>query len=83
MLVMSRTYKSFEDLANNPPIADIYITGSDQVWGPIENGSYDSSYCLSFTKKKKIAYGASFGHIKMTPNLKKYYKDMLSQYNHI
>lgn len=45
-------------LRNNPPDADIYITGSDQVWGgPSE------LYFLNFTPKgkRKYSYAASFG----------------------
>ena len=37
--------------------ADIFMTGSDQVWGPTLNGHYDEAYFLSFVKdKRKIAY---------------------------
>ena len=72
-----------EELLENPPIADVYMTGSDQVWGPVEDGTYDDSYCLSFTEKKKIAYAASFGHTEMTPELGKYYKKWLSKYKYI
>ena len=31
---------------------DFFITGSDQVWGPTENGEYDNSYCLAFTNNE-------------------------------
>ena len=33
-LHMSKRYTAPEQLQNDPPIADIYMTGSDQVWGP-------------------------------------------------
>lgn len=82
-LHLSKRYTTEKQLINDVPEADVYMTGSDQVWGPTENGSYDSSYCLSFTDKKKIAYAASFGHTEMTPELEVYYKKWLSQYEHI
>lgn len=84
-LKLTERYHTLEQLSNNIPSADVYMTGSDQVWGPTENGSYDSSYCLSFTKDtdKRIAYAASFGHTEMTAELKQYYRKWLSRYEYI
>ena len=84
-LNLSKLYTTKKELHNNPPKADVYMTGSDQVWGPVENGSYDSSYCLSFAPKssKKISYAASFGHTDMTEKLSKYFQKYLDEYNHI
>lgn len=84
-LKLSKRYTTGEQLVQDRPKADVYITGSDQVWGPVENGSYDSSYCLSFTEEsdRRIAYAASFGHTDMTPELENYYKKWLSRYESI
>lgn len=82
-LKLSQRYSCLDDLKNNPPAADVYMTGSDQVWGPVADGSYDSAYCLSFTENKKIAYAASFGHSQITPELQKYYQQWLSMYDHV
>ena len=84
-LKLSKRYTTGEQLVQDRPKADVYITGSDQVWGPVENGSYDSSYCLSFTEEsdRRIAYAASFGHTDMTPELETYYKKWLSRYESI
>lgn len=84
-LNLSKRYTSYEELVKEPPVADVYMTGSDQVWGPVENGTYDSSYCLSFVPndKHKIAYAASFGHTEFTTELKQYYKKWLSSYKNI
>lgn len=84
-LNLTRRYNAPEELKKDTPIADVYMTGSDQVWGPIENGEYDDSYCLSFVKdeSKKIAYAASFGRTEMTSELKDYYKKRLCRYQHI
>ena len=83
LLVLSDRYTNPESLKNNPPKADVYMTGSDQVWGPVANGTYDDSYCLSFAEGKKIAYAASFGHTEMTEELKGYYKKWLKRYSSI
>ena len=84
-LHLTRRYTSSEQLLKDKPIADVYVTGSDQVWGPVENGTYDSSYCLSFTDKadKRIAYAASFGRTEMTENIEAYFKKWLSRYRYI
>lgn len=82
-LNLSKLYISAEELKTNPPQADVYMTGSDQVWGPVENGLYDDSYCLSYAKGKKIAYAASFGHTEFNKELCEYYRKWLLKYDHI
>lgn len=66
-LHLTNRYHSQADLKCNPPEADLYMTGSDQVWGPVCNGSYDSSYFLSFVPehKGKVAFAASMGKMKL------------------
>ena len=46
-----------EELISNPPLADAYISGSDQIW------KNDDIYYLSFAPKsaKRVAYAPSFG----------------------
>ena len=53
---------------NNPPEADVYMTGSDQVWGPLMNGEYDWNYFLGFVNSnaKKVSYAASFGKMDIS-----------------
>ena len=79
-LCLTREYSSCEELRQNPPIEDIYMTGSDQVWGNIACGDFDDTYLLSFVDdKKKVSYAASFGKIELDESteatLKKYIKD--------
>lgn len=62
-LNLTKRYSSKEELKKNPPKADIYISGSDQVWNDDYNGSCEYSYFLDFVSSdaKRIAYAASFG----------------------
>ena len=62
-LNLTRRYSTKENLKQVPPKADIYITGSDQVWNNDYNGNNDYSYFLDFVSgnAKRIAYAASFG----------------------
>lgn len=84
-LKTGRRYSNINELVNNKPEANVYITGSDQVWGPVENGTYDPAYCLSFTydEDKRIAYAASFGRTEMDNALCNFFSKNLSRYNHI
>lgn len=58
----SRGYQTVEDLCENPPQYDVYVTGSDQVWNPRAGATLDP-YFLSFAPPdaKRISYAASFG----------------------
>jgi hypothetical protein len=82
-----KIYYYYKELVSNPPEADIYIVGSDQVWNNFSR-SFESTkarlkaYLLDFgnSKIKRIAYAASFGKEKvdnavikeMSPLLKKF-----------
>lgn len=64
--------------------ADIFMTGSDQVWGPTMNGRFDEAYFLDFVKKgKKVAYAASFGRTNFDTATIEAYSRMLSSYDAI
>lgn len=58
-----REYIDLDELRNNPPVADCYITGSDQVWGGSLLSENTKAFFLDFGKPStpRIAYSASFG----------------------
>ena len=62
-------YSSLPELEASPPQADIYLTGSDQVWGRMGPMPYDRAYFLDFVPDNapRVAYSASFGreHIEI------------------
>lgn len=61
---LSRSYKNIKELKECPPEADIYMTGSDQVWNPFfEGGVFDEAYFLCYAPddKKKVSFASSFG----------------------
>ena len=82
-LHLTNRYSSITELENNSPAADIYMTGSDQVWGPVCNGSYDSAYFLSFIpeNKRKVAFAASMGKMKLTDVAEKMFTEYLPKYH--
>ncbi|MBD5175843.1 MAG: polysaccharide pyruvyl transferase family protein [Bacteroidales bacterium] len=56
-------YGSFEELMGNPPQADIYLAGSDQIWNTFFKNGLDPAFYLDFIKDRegiKASYAASF-----------------------
>lgn len=62
----TRHYKTDTDLQRNPPQADLYITGSDQVWNPDITKDKWTTYFLNFGSDsiRRISYASSFGEEK-------------------
>lgn len=82
-----KIYYGLNDLQNAPPIADVYICGSDQVWGNIlqfNNDEY-TSYFLNFGSSsiKRIAYAASYGMISYPKDKKNLLREQLSRFDTI
>jgi len=78
---LTKKYLSYDELCKNPPQADVYCTGSDQIW----NSTYckgDPSFYLQFGKPetKRIAYAASFGKTELDGDESETVKKYLSQY---
>lgn len=47
-----KKYKTYLELKNNPPQADVYITGSDQLWNNSYSCGNDPGFYLNFVNKK-------------------------------
>lgn len=73
-----KRYTSNDELKNNPPIADIYIAGSDQIWNTLFPNGKDPAFYLDFAKESKVkaSYAASFS----TDSIETQYVDQISQY---
>lgn len=82
---MTPRYYEEQDLIDNPPVADYFISGSDQIWN-VRAMDFSNVYYLNFVKKgKKISYAASFGpkKINWSNYNANYYSDLLKQYANI
>ena len=56
------SYGSFEELVVNPPLADIYCTGSDQMWNSFWNNGIEKSFFLDYAQEKpRTAFCTSIG----------------------
>jgi len=87
-LSMSRVYSSIEDLRRDPPEADVYIAGSDQVWNTFEGSLSEmrnrmSAFFLDFGKEgvKRVAYAASWGRPSVPEDEAEVIKPLLSRFD--
>ena len=81
----NNTYGSIDELKKDLPDSDVFVTGSDQVWGKIGSSEYDPAYFLNFVpaNKHKIAYSSSFGKTDLKEVLIKELDGLLESYNSI
>lgn len=84
-LSMTKSYYSIEDIEKANLQADVYMTGSDQVWNSTYNQGIDRVFFLDFLPKeaKRVAYAASFGKTELGDWEKDITKDLLSRYSAI
>ena len=78
-------YYSYVELKNNPPTADVYITGSDQVWNSSWNEGIDKAFFLDFapSDKPRVAFSASIGKTAFDKDEEAVTKAMLAKYSAI
>lgn len=80
----SRAYKGIDEFYANPPIYDLYVSGSDQLWNPTQPYCLEP-YFLTFVPNggRKISYATSIGITDLTDEEKHKFKDWLSSYDAI
>ncbi len=80
----TRAYRTVEELVADPPEADAYICGSDQIWNPrVTGGRPDPAYYLSFGEPsvRRIAYAPSFGGESISPEHQMAMKEYLQRFD--
>ena len=81
-LRLTRRFKEGSELSDIK--ADVFMTGSDQVWGPTTDKTYDPAYFLSFVKDgKKIAFASSFGKKGFADSDERNIRKLLEDYDDI
>ncbi|MDF7826686.1 polysaccharide pyruvyl transferase family protein [Pontiellaceae bacterium B12227] len=81
-----RKYRSLDALVHNPPAAEVYVSGSDQVWNTrIFHGSLFPAFFLGFgpASKKRVSYASSFGTHAPDLRLKSEISNLLKQFSAI
>ena len=78
-------YSSNAELKSNPPEADVYLAGSDQIWNTMFQNGKDPAFYLDFAPKTSIraAYAASFATEDITIDCKEQVSKWLSQLNYV
>lgn len=85
-LKLTRTkYHSNNELVENPPEADLYFAGSDQIWNPKSHNGKDPSFYLNFASERsvKASYAASFSVSEVQNELKPTIKEWLTFFDFI
>jgi hypothetical protein len=76
-------WKSHKELQQNPPNADLYICGSDQIWYSFHDvyryRNILKAFFLDFGNVKKVAYAASFGRTDFSPAYYKLVKPLIAK----
>lgn len=64
----TQRYTTLRQLKENPPIADVYMVGSDQVWNPDITKEFAHLFFLDFggTTVRKVSFASSFGQEEWT-----------------
>ena len=59
-------YLTYSELCQNPPEADLYIAGSDQIWNVFYETGRDPAFYFDFVKEgTKVSYAASFSYLNI------------------
>lgn len=87
-----KIYYSYKQLVENPPEADMYIVGSDQVWStsglPVKKAVNKlKAYLLNFGSPatKRVSYAASFGKTidKLDPDFIYVFTSLLKNFDYV
>ena len=83
--VTKKRYISNSELKNNPPEADIFICGSDQIWNSKFNNGKDPAFYLDFAPQGKIkaSYAASFATDRMEESVRDITKERINKLDYI
>lgn len=83
IITNGKIYHGLSDIQNNPPKADCYLCGSDQVWSMLLDNDENQAFYLNFGDKdtKRVAYAASFGRDVYPMELNGKLHDMLVKFN--
>ncbi len=78
-------YYNVEDLRKNPPIADMYIAGSDQIWNTTLSNGLDPAYYLDFGSLniRRESFAASFATESLRLGTESFVKDNLKRFDKI
>ena len=85
ILVSEKLYCSLSELQHNPPQADCYIVGSDQVWAHLLDREENTAFYLNFGHEDiiRISYAPSFSYDEYPLHLRNQLAQQLKKFNAI
>lgn len=83
-LTLTKRYASNAELSADPPEADVYFAGSDQIWNPLFRNGKDPAFYLDFVQHGlRASYAASFAVDKFPQELCDVTARYLRRFDHI
>lgn len=83
-LTLTKRYASNDELKADPPEADVYLAGSDQIWNPLFPNGKDPAFYLDFVRQGvRASYAASFAVDEFPQELRKVTAQYLQRLDHI
>lgn len=81
MSITEKEYRTNEELKINPPLADLYFAGSDQIWNPLFPNGKEPAFYLDFAPESaiKASYAASFAGDALSEDVKALMAGYISQ----
>ncbi len=83
-LTLTKRYASNDELKADPPEAEVYFAGSDQIWNPLFPNGKDPAFYLDFVRQGvRASYAASFAVDEFPQELRKVTAQYLQRLDHI
>lgn len=78
-----KIYHNVQELRDDPPEADLYIAGSDQIWNTYFPNGTDPAFYLDFGPKsvRRESYAASFATTNLRPGTEDFVRTNLVRFN--
>lgn len=82
-LRLTQRYRSYEELRSNPPVADWYIAGSDQLWNVSD--ALREAFYLDFggQEVRRASYAVSMGSCEVPDRYKEHMCELLRRFDRI
>lgn len=75
-------YTTAEQIYSNPPQADAYVVGSDQVWNVFYEAGRDDVFFLGFVRNgRRLSYAASFSYMDIDSAQQQRIKRLLGEFD--
>lgn len=80
-----RHYPDLDALMAEPPEADVFIAGSDQIWNPLFKNGWDRAFFLDFVPSgaKRVSYAASFAVEGLSEESRDFMSPLLRRFDRI